>query len=316
MKKFLLRLLLCAIFLAVLYFFLARNLSWHEIAKGLHRLSWLAIFGALLLSFVISCLKALRFYLLVKKAGLSLSFGRALRLFFASQAASPLPAGETVRGALLVHETQSSTVEASGPVVAQAFLEIIAALGIVLAGSFYFEIFRKAAVILAVIVSALLFLFVHPKLLRRILEKPASWSWAEARVKSILHAQEQVSKLLLPKPRHGLFTFSIIGLAFLADIVGGLLILFLAVQLGAPLSFGGSIFIYAMSVGIQGLCAVIPGGLGVTEGGMLGILRLWEVPFSLAVPLVMVFRLLTLIFTVVLGLLILSIFYSKKWMKL
>jgi len=307
MKSFLLRFLGSAAFLVVIYFVVSRNLKWTDITHAFHLLSWSSIAIAILFSLAISVLKAVRFYFLNQRSGIRISLLRTMRLFLASQAASPLPAGEAMRGALLMHETDAKSVEASGPVIAQAFLEVAAAVLLVVIGSYYYPTFRWYAVILTVVVCVLFVFALHPELLKKILH---------TKLKAVAHAQEEVRRILLPKKRVDRFFFAMVGLALLTDVIGGVLIYFLATRLQLPIGLFGSVFLFAVSIAIQGILPIIPGGLGVTEGGMLGVLDAWGIALAPALSLVVIYRMAMLLFPVLLGLAFLVVFYSKRLVKL
>ena len=75
----------------------------------------------------------------------------------------------------------------------------------------------------------------------------------------------------------------------------------LAVGFGIPLSWGACAFVFSAG-SIAGVLSLLPGGLGVTEGGMVALLALLGVALSPATALTLAIRLCTLWFGVVVGL--------------
>jgi uncharacterized protein (TIRG00374 family) len=73
------------------------------------------------------------------------------------------------------------------------------------------------------------------------------------------------------------------------------------------LSFSLATFIYSFST-IAGAISMLPGGLGLTEGSMTGLLVLNKVQKDVAVAVTIIIRFATLWFAVVLGLISLYIF--------
>ena len=80
------------------------------------------------------------------------------------------------------------------------------------------------------------------------------------------------------------------------------------------ISLGWSFFIYAFSI-IVGSVAMIPGGLGVTEGSLTFLLIESGAAKNIAVATTLIFRLATLWFAILVGVLSLVIYQKKtgKW---
>lgn len=314
MKSFLIRLTVSLVFLGAMILLLSRTLQWKDVTSTFLLFSWFSLGSAVAIAFCVSFLKAVRFYLLVKRTGLVISFWDTCKLFFASQAASPLPAGETVRGALLRNETGGSVSQVSGPVLVQALIEMIASALLILAGSLFFPTFRWIAFVFFFFLIGLLLFVFQTTGVKRMLTPLTSWKHIGPKLAGALKAQQEVHDILLTsRKKVSGFAFKILILGLATDVVGGALIFFLAHQLNASLLFSFAIFLYAVSVGIQGALTIIPGGLGVTEGGMLGLLAVWSVPLAQAIPLVVSFRVVTLLFPILLGLILLLVFYAKPW---
>ena len=71
--------------------------------------------------------------------------------------------------------------------------------------------------------------------------------------------------------------------------------------LGSPLPPGDAAAVFALSL-VAGVVSLLPGGLGGTEAGMVGLLLLRGVPSATALAATLTVRLATLWFAVVLGL--------------
>ncbi len=104
-------------------------------------------------------------------------------------------------------------------------------------------------------------------------------------------------------------------MSILTHLIGGFLVFIIAHFYGADIDFFRSVFIYVSSIVIQGVASISPGGLGVTEGGMTGILLLSNVDISKALAIVLLFRVVTLLYSVILGLVFLTVFYGKSLLK-
>jgi uncharacterized protein (TIRG00374 family) len=281
-------------------------------AIGLFPLGALSIL--LVASFLVSVLKGARFHVLVRHVGIEISPWKTLRLFLASQAATPIPAGETIRAALLKQETGASLGKVAGPVLGQAVYEIAAAAVIVFAASlFYPELFIPSLIAVAVL-FLVIGVLLHRKSFNYILDLIAHSPLVQKNFHRIRSGREhfRYNFALLGEGGFDHHVFAAIVLAMLAQLMGGLLVAIAAHTFNIPLNFFQATLVYASGAILQGVFTVIPGGLGVTEGGMSGILHLLGVDLSLALALVIIIRLATLLFPVALGLVIFALFYAKR----
>ncbi len=274
----------------------------------------------LLASFLVSLLKAARFHILVRHVDIEISFWKTLRLFLVSQAATPIPAGETIRAALLKHETGAPLGKVAAPVLGQAVYEIAAALSIVLVASFFYpELFVPT---LTAVVCLFLFIWtlLHRKLFNALLRLLSYLPAIKHQLDRLKRGRDQLRQNFSLLEGGGLDRHVVMAslFAFLAQLMGGLLVLVAATAFDIQLNFLQFTLVYASGALLQGLFTLIPGGLGVTEGGMSGVLHLLGVELSLALALVLIVRFATLVFPVVLGLVLMIPIYFKKliWQNL
>jgi len=306
-----LKILLTIILFVGIFVLLTKNIHPKDVTMVLKAFSWQFIMEAILIVIFLSLVKTFRFYLLAKKSNLGITFWQSIKIFFASQATTPLPGGEFFRGTLLKIETGKEALTISGPVVSQALIEIISAIAIVLIGSALYKMLVTASIVLLFIVIVTFIFLFKPKWLKKIFGFIKRIPWFKKPFENVFNMQKEVQKTLLTNNRPDSFTFHVFGLGIMAHIIGGLFVFFIASAIGVSLSVLFSIFLYSATVVIQGVLGVIPGGVGVTEGGMLGLLKLWMVPVSKSVLLIILFRIGTLLFVVVLGIVFSIIFYGK-----
>ncbi len=275
----------------------------------------LSVLDALIvMTCLVSFLKAARFHILIRHVGIKLSFLRSVRLFLASQAATPIPAGETIRAALLKQETGVSLGKAAGPVLAQAIYEIAAAVAVVFTASlFYDELFFPALIMMSVLI-VLLGGLVHRPLFNRVLNLLVRLPFIHQHVERIRAGRDHFRRsfALLEGDGFDGHVLASIGLALLAQLVGGGLVLLAAQAFGLEINLFQTTLVYASGAILQGVFTIIPGGLGVTESGMSGILHLLGVDLSTALALVIIIRVATFLFPVVLGTLIFIPVYAKQ----
>ena len=268
------------------------------------------------LSAAISVLKAWRFLLLLHNSKIPISFWETSKLYIASQTTTPLPGGEALRGFLVQHETSIPAIRTTGPIITQAFLEIGSAITLVLIGSLFIEgDLLIPALVTTFLLLVLCTLLLNKRLFQFIINHLPKKS-DDSKLKSILYKIRSKLKIVhggllinINDPHHSLlkiFTVSI-GIHFL----GGLLVFAISQSFNAHIDFPTSLLVYTAGIVIQGL-SIVPGGIGLTEGGMTGILLLADVELGKAVAIVLIFRLVTLFYNVFIGMIFFILFYAKS----
>jgi uncharacterized protein (TIRG00374 family) len=119
-------------------------------------------------------------------------------------------------------------------------------------------------------------------------------------------AYENISALLRPGPLFASTVMSV--LAWGCESVGFYLVI--NAFPGTSVSYTDALFIYAFAI-IVGAVTMLPGGLGVTEGTIAGLLVLLRVPPAVAVAATIIIRFATLWFAVIIGLVV-----SAVWRRL
>jgi len=261
--------------------------------------------------------RAFRFYLLLEDNAVKISFWKTLKVYVAGQALSPLPAGESARLLLIKLEANQSPQKVVTPMILLGVTEMIVAVLIAVGGSLFLSAFRLAASIALVGIIGLTWLLINHRAVALIIHKAPPNSKVKEAGKVIIEKQKEVHSAIfnyrswLPS---SLFIENLL-LALLTDLLGGALIFLVGRYYHASLTFLWSFYVFAATTVLGELLPFIPGGIGVTEGGMTGILLVAGVSLSQALAVVIVFRAVTLVYGFLLGLGALLAFYSRKYTK-
>lgn len=263
------------------------------------------------ISILISIFKAWRFLILLNNSKINISYWGTLKAFIASQTLTPFPGGEAFRGILVHKQSGTPVVTTAGPVIIQAFLEFFSAGLVVLIGSLFVKELRVPALVAGSLVVVLAYISLHKQTIK-ILERflPAI-KLIDKILKQLFFVQNQIKKDFF---KRGIFVKSFL-LSMFNIFLGGYLVYSVAGGYEVDLNFLKSILVYSSSIVIQTLAGFSPGGVGFTEGGMLGILLLFDINLTKALAVVLVFRAVTLVFSFVLGALFLVLFYSSLLIK-
>ncbi len=287
-----------------------------EIFRALSQLSWIIVGEAILLSLGMSLLQAWRFYLMAQKVHLNVTFWQATKAFLAGQATTVLPAGEVMRGMLLRWESKGDPITVSAPVISHGFVEVVSAAMVMAVGSISYQLFYREAILVFILLGIFWMFLVSDRWTKWLSTFLGRWQKTKFLGSMLVQVQDETRQTLLtPEKRIYGFTWKVLGLAALVHVIGGLLVFILARAVGAPLPILFCLLVYAATVVIQGVLAIIPGGLGVTEGGMVGLLRVWGMAWTPTLLLILLFRIATLLFPVLLGVLCCMIFYAKYLFK-
>jgi uncharacterized protein (TIRG00374 family) len=283
-----------------------------EIIARIHKKD---LFFLLAITFTMLAIKAKRFQILLHKTDTSISYLSTLKVFIATSAITPLPGGEASRAVFLKKEVGALPKDTAGAIITQAGLEMFSASCIALIASmFVHKMFIPTLIIFTVILitSAIV---IHKKTLMHLGSILKKWKKTKEGHNKLVEVQKDIHQIVKTEGKSKLPSKTIITallLALFAHICGGFLFWNITKALTINLSFIDAVFVFTSSLVISGLSTVIPGGLGVTEGSMTGTLLLLGIPSYQSFAAVILFRALTLLFPILLGLLFLLIFYSKS----
>ncbi len=306
-RKF--RLFLSVSLMILLIFLVSRSIHLDNLSQTIWNFpkdQLILFFG---LSFAMSFLKAFRFLLLLHNAKIPITLWESSKVYIASQLTTPLPGGETLRAILVHHETEKPIKNTTAAIITQGFLEITSAATIMIIGSLYFHQVREIGLTAFIVLSILSAMILNEKISLYMLNKlPHKRFYSKIRTKLVFIQKGFLVNI--NDPRHSIFKTFFVSIG--THLLGGLLLFAIARSYNIDLNFFLALFIYSAGVVIQGLSAIIPGGIGVTEGGMTGLFLLNRVPFDVSIAIIFLYRIVTLLFSVVLGLLFFLFFYAYE----
>jgi uncharacterized protein (TIRG00374 family) len=242
-------------------------------------------------------LRGWRFYYYLRQSGESVSLGYALQAFLAGFALTGTPGkvGEAVKGVFLKRDYGVPVTKVVGILVIERLMDL---WGVLLLGALSLLLFKgweRLFLLFAVLVIAAGFCLCLERVYRPVLESLARiyfLSWICNKMLGVLLAGRQ---LMTPR-------IFIIGLLFSTAAWGMESVsLFLIMDaLHLPTTFFQSNFVYCFST-IVGALSMLPGGIGGTEAGMLGLMAFMGISYANGLPAVILIRLCTLWLAVIVG---------------
>ncbi len=219
---------------------------------------------------------------------------------------------------LLKHELGSHFHDLIGPVFLQALTELWTAtlmtvLVVVFVGSVWGGWWLVGFLgLLIVLTIPLLF----SKQLPRFVVWLKTRGWTYAWIDKLQMTLEQFAQLISAQATTKAWRFwgLLVGLGLAAQVLNGGLLWYVVSVTGVHIGFVQALFAAAMTVLIQGIFTIIPGGLGVTEGGLVGILLGFGMVWQKTVVVTLLYRLATLPLGIVIALIFLAFMYAKELM--
>jgi len=275
---------------------------------------WTAATGLLLaaLNYLVRFVRW-HYYLGVLKVAVPWSESLLIFLSGFSLTVTPGKLGEAVKAFLLRESRGIPAIKTAPIVVAERLTDLIGLLGLTCVGVFSFDVDQRF-VVAGVVLVAVALLFVTVESLAQLALGIAGRLPVVSRFSEKLkEAHASMSVMLKPKPLLAACALSLVSwlfecLAFWVIVHG---------FEGAAIGLRPATFIYA-AMTIAGALLFLPGGLGVTEAGMLVLLGQLGtgVTRSVATAATFVTRLCTLWFAVAVGLAALMIFARQRKMQI
>ncbi|MDQ1237960.1 MAG: glycosyltransferase 2 family protein [Thermodesulfobacteriota bacterium] len=242
-------------------------------------------------------IRGVRFHYYLLCSGERIPLGYSIAAFLAgfSLTGTPGKAGEAVKGVFLKEDHGIPVTKTVGILVIERLMDL---WGVLLLGSFSFLLFTGWMSLFllcaGIVLAAGIFLCVEP-LYRPILERlgrVSFLSWISQRV---------LTMLLTGKDLMTVRIFSIgLVMSVLSWGLESISMHIIMKGLGLPGSFLEANFVYCFST-IIGALSMLPGGIGGTEASMMGLMSFMGISYENALPAVILIRVCTLWFAVLVG---------------
>lgn len=260
---------------------------WKDILPLLRRVDPWAYAGFILLSLIYYVAKAVRFWYMLRVLDLRPPLRPTLISYFTAQPVSLIPAGELYRTVMLKRYTGTSIRAAAPTVTMQGLIEAVVLVIFALIGALFLDHDRLLVLLAAAGVALVVVALQRGWLIGRhnLVNKLPLVNISPERYDQYFHDHRQ---LLTGRPFIRLLLMSFV------PVLCGIGILWLAAsQVGARLNPAQAGIAYTLPVILSGL-SFLPAGLGASEGGMLGILKLLNVSLAAAFAITLLSRVFTL----------------------
>lgn len=253
-------------------------------------------------------LRYFRWQMYLKILGVHLKPWKSFQIFMAGQAMTLTPAktGEALKGHLLKSETENAWSVGLPAVFAERLTDLMGVVILVALGLSVLPVGGKTAIVGMALCTLFFLTFSRPAFLKLAIRLLVKAPRLSGKAEQLLKLYINIRVLLSLRP----LTASLF-LSAAAWFVEGLVLHFSLVAYQEDPGIIQSAFVYSLS-SLTGALSMLPGGLVVTEGSLIGLLSFFGVPFSLASTVTILVRLCTLWFPILLGMLFLLFLQRKR----
>ena len=292
---------------AIIYLLLSLYADFSNVFCAIKKFEWPYYIIILILSYLTFFTRYLKWEYYLKLLDLKIKRSDSYQIFMSSLIMSVTPGkvGDLIKS-YMAKKIADIPISQTAPIIlVERITEFVALIIIALAGISLFEKWRFIVILLAIIVFGIAFLISNKRAMGWSLIRLSKIKFMSKHINNLSIAIANSQKMLRPSPFIKMILLSLISWLF--EGFGFYLIL---IKLEVNISMIWSFFIYSFSI-ILGSMAMIPGGLGVTEGSLTLLLVESSVSKDIAVAATFLFRLATLWFAVFIGIISLLV-YQKK----
>lgn len=313
MKRLTSRLLIGTLLGVAVYVAISLYADVSALGGRLQSFSWILLLPVLGLTLTNYLLRFAKWHYLLGRTGARVAPGHSLLVFLSglSMGITPGKIGELLKSYLLKQTHDIPMAHTAPAVIAERITDLLALLMLCLVGVFTYTTepgFRALLALAGAAVLALTVVLASRRLMRSVARVCERLPVLRRVAHKIEAFSDSMSALLSVGPLA--LTTGLSVAAWLCECAGFWLVIWGLPGVSAPGQL--AIFIYAATT-VLGALSFLPGGLGVTEGGMtLLLIRTAEgVTRSAAAAITILIRLCTLWFGVVVGLVALSLFRRR-----
>lgn len=301
------KLLLSLAFGAVIFIALSIYADFGQLARALREFRWLYIPFILAAAFASYLVRFLKWHYYLNTLDIHLPRKDSLLIFLSGLIMSITPAkmGEVLKSFLL-KQVNGTAISRSAPVVvAERLTDVLGLIVLSLGGVAAYKFGEKVLFAVGAILAGFILVISTKPLCLRLVGLFERTPLVSRIAHKIHTAYESIFQLVNLKTLVWSTMLSIV--AWSVECSG-----FYLTLRGFDVHYEPTktAFIYAFSI-IAGAVTMLPGGIGITEGSMTGLLRGAAMPRSQAVATTLLFRVCTLWFAVMVGAVVLYIFQRK-----
>lgn len=293
---------------AIVYLAFSIYADFDKLLNSFVNFNWLWLPVILSLSFMNYIFRFLKWHYYVKILEISLTLKSSFLIFLSAFTMSVTPGkmGEVLKSYLLKEENGTPISKSAPIVLAERLTDFISIVLLCLLGSIVFNYGQSLIIIIGIVFVITIILLSMRNFSLKIIGFLEKFKFLYKHIQKIHTAYNSVYSMLRPKPLLIATFISLISWFF--ECLGFYLVInIFAKPLNLEVSILSATFIYAFST-LIGAVAMLPGGVGMTEASLTGLLMFSKIPKDISVASTIMIRLATLWFAVFVGIIAILIF--------
>lgn len=241
--------------------------------------------------------RSFRWYLMIKELGIQVHWKQVIPIYFSGLVfgLSPGRLGEVAKSVYLKRLVDAPIKKTAPTILVERLLDVFAVLTISLIAFLVIGEQHVMIVVSFLILLTCLLLIYKKEYLIKILNKTQHIRFLGKLSENLITSIDVVFLLLKPKILSKMFVLSVISW-----MIESLVVFFVLKAFDIELSVMQSAFIYVTS-SLVGAASLLPGGIGITEGGLIGLLLLENISIEKSIGPVIIIRSITLWMLIIFG---------------
>ena len=307
LKKIKRNIIISLVVAGVLYLGFSIYANFDDVISSFEKFNWLLLPLLFLLSLANYYFRFLKwdYYLSVLKVDVKKIDSFSIFMSGLIMSVTPGKMGELLKS-YLVKEVTKTPISKTLPIIfAERITDFISLIIITLIGAYVFNFGREIVIGVGIFFILVLLIISNKRFALSIIKLLEKNKFLNKHLKSIHNAYESSYQMLKPIPLINMTLLSLVAWSF--ECLGYHIIL---INLGIKISYLWASFSYGFST-IVGAVTMLPGGLGVTEGSLTFMLIRNNFSKDLAVASTFIVRIVTLWFSVLVGIISVSLYQNR-----
>jgi len=292
----------------VLYAVMAIWADARSVTDSFASFKWAWVPVILALTFFNYFLRFWKWHYYIRRIGVNIRWAESMRIFLSglSLSVTPYKAGEVVKSYLL-KESCGVPISRTAPVIlAERLTDVLGLVLLAAIGAVSYSYGQAVVIVTIVLVLAFVIIIQSKPACLKIIAGLNHISVVRRHTANLLTLYDSTYELLKPKPTVVATLAS--AVSWFSECIATWLVI---IAFGAHISLLQATFVFAFS-SIAGAIVFLPGGLGVAEASMAGILILFGIDKGVSVSATLIIRLCTLWFGVFIGVIMISRFMKNS----
>ena len=309
-NKYKKKILISIAFGAVVYLIFSVYADFDKLISAFGSFNWLWLPLILVLSFLNYIFRFFKWHYYLSLLEIKLSYKKSFLIFLSAFTMSVTPGkmGEVLKSYLLKEENDTPVSKSAPIILGERLTDFVSIVILCLIGSYVFNYAQTLILIIGFVFLATIVLLSSRTFSMKIIGLFENINFLKKHIHKIHTAYDSIYILIKIKPLLIATIISLVSWSF--ECLGFYVVInVFSNSSGLEISILSATFIYAFST-LIGAIAMLPGGVGVTEASLTGLLVFSKIPKNLSVASTIMIRFATLWFAVLVG--IVSIFIFQK----